>query len=50
MVLVLGLQVVRPVTVEGREVPAGEEGDDDSVDPLQLVEVRVLEPAVQQQV
>ena len=42
MVLVLGTQAVRPVTVESREVSAGEEGDDDSVDPLQLVEVCVL--------
>ena len=36
------LRPVSPVTVEGREVAAGEEGDDDPVDALQLVKVSVL--------
>ena len=36
------LRPVCSVTVEGGEVAAGEEGDDDSVDALQLVKVSVL--------
>ena len=41
-VLIFWSQAVGPVAVKGRKVSTGEEGDNDPVDALKLVEVSVL--------
>ena len=42
MILVLGTKTVGSVTIVGGQVSAGKEGDNDSVDAFQLIEVCVL--------
>ena len=43
MILITLIQAVGSVAIKGRQITAGQERDNYSVDPLQLIEVSVLE-------